>query len=519
VAGFETQWRRAGGPMSGMTTRVCRLPTLTQRFTQPETNTATESMPTGDVVKANLLTFDHNDAGNAQRLVALHGRDLRYCHAMKKWLVWDGRRWMVDETGLARKRAKATMAEFIRQAVDQSDKNNAAKTYAINSLNENRITAMLASAECEIPITPAELDTHPYLLNCKKGTLDLKTGELQAHQREDFITKLVHLDYNPNARCDLFLRSINRMMGDGPDASDGERERADRLVEYLQKAFGYSLSGDVAEKAVFCFFGSGNNGKTTLLEIIRYVISEYATQVLIDSLMVRAHGETNNSMADLADLRGCRFVTTSEAEEGQRLAEGKLKYLSAGMGKVKTCRKYENHIEFLATHKLFLDANHKPIIRGTDKAIWNRIKTIPFTVTIPPDEMDKGLLVKLKAEAEGILAWMVEGFLRWMKEGLGDPPEVTEAGATWRDEMDPLRDFLADSCDLHPDAFCQVTELRQAYERWAEANGEKYPLQRTKFIERLEQLGCTRVQHRFEKGSPERGWRGISLKTCSSEGV
>ena len=457
-----------------------------------------------------LLSFGLHDAGNAQRLVALHGLDLRYCHAMKKWLVWDGRRWMVDETGQVRKRAKATMAEFIRQAVQQEKSN--AKDFAVASLNENRITALLASAECEIPIAPAQLDTYPFLLNCKNGTLDLKTGELREHRREDYVTKLVHFDYDPDTRCDLFLRSIHRMMGDGPDASDPERERSDRMVEYLQKAFGYALSGDVSEKIVFCFFGGGNNGKTTLLEIIRYVIWEYAAQVLIDSLMVRAHGETNNSMADLADLRGCRFVTTSEAEEGQRLNEGKLKYLSAGMGKIKTCRKYENPIEFLATHKLFMDANHKPIIRGTEQAVWNRLKTVVFSVTLPQDEIDKGLLDKLKAEAPGILTWMVTGFQKMMADGLGDPPEVAEAGEAWRDEMDPLKDFLADCCELAPECYCHVTQLRQAYERWANDNGERFPLSRTRFNDRLEKLGCTQTQHRFEGGHhPERAWKGIKL--------
>src|ERR1700693_3784585 len=114
--------------------------------------------------------------------------------------------------------------------------------------------------------------------------------------------------------------------------------------------------------------------------------------------------ENNNSQADLADLRGARFVVTSETEEGQRLAEGKLKRITQGMGKIKATRKYENPIEFPETHKLWIDANHRPVIRGTDAAIWNRLYTVPFTVTIPPEEIDRTLLSKLLQEAEGVLA-------------------------------------------------------------------------------------------------------------------
>jgi len=308
------------------------------------------------------------------------------------------------------------------------------------------------------------------------------------------------------------MRFLYRIMGDGPDSSDKERERSDRLVDYLQKCFGYALSGDVSEKVVFCFFGAGNNGKTTLLEIIRFVLAEYSTQVLIDSLMTHHSRESNASLADLADLRGARFVITSEAEQGQRLAVGKLKYLTQGMGEIKTCRKYENPIKFPATHKLFLDANHEPIIRGAEEALWNRLKPIPFTVTIPPEEIDKSLLQKMMIEAEGILAWMVQGFLRWMREGLGDPPEVAEASAAWQSESDRFPAFLEERCILDPTdskIWIAATVLWGAYRNWCEANVEKHTLAKTDFDERLEKLGCRRRQR--EDGTV-RAWIGIRLQ-------
>ena len=335
----------------------------------------------------------YTDTGNAERLVALHGRDLRFCTESKKWLVWDGRRWNAEHGRRVKVLAKRTIRKLYDQAADIENKDvrQAAERHARNSESAKAINAMLACAEYEegMPVSAGELDQNRYLLNCRNGTLDLADGCLRKHARENLITKLVHFDYRPGAKCPRFIQFLHRIMDGGPHASDDSLARSNRLVGYLQKCFGYALTADVSEKAVFCFFGSGNNGKTTLLEIIRFVLAEYSTQVLIDSLMVHHSRESNASLADLADLRGARFVTTSEAEEGQRLAVGKLKYLTQGMGTIKTCRKYENPIHFPATHKLFLDANHKPVIRGAEKAVCNRLKLVPFTVIIPTEEMTR----------------------------------------------------------------------------------------------------------------------------------
>ena len=160
------------------------------------------------------------------------------------------------------------------------------------------------------------------------------------------------------------------------------------------------------------------------------------------------------------------------------------------MGEIKTCRKYENPIKFTATHKLFLDANHKPIIRGAEKAVWNRLKPVPFTVTISTKEMDKGLLGKLKCEAEGILAWMIDGCRLWMEQGLGDPPEIAEASAAWQAESDRFPAFLEEVCVMAPDAWAPVARLWPAYHHWCDSNNERSRLSKTEFDEKLAELGC-----------------------------
>jgi P4 family phage/plasmid primase-like protien len=462
-----------------------------------------------------LLHQPYTDSGNAERLVALYGRDIRFCPEMKKWLFWDGKRWNTGDTRRVKMLAKRAMRLMYAQAAEMADSNpskaeikKAAERHARASESAKSINAMLSCAEYEdgISVSANDLDQSAFLLNFLDCTFDLKAFEKRPHCREDLITKLVHFNYNPAAPCRLFLEFLHKIMGSG--------ERAARMIGYLHKCIGSALTGDVSEKAVFCFFdtkGNGNNGKTTLLEIVRFVIEEYSAQILIDSLMAHHSRESSASLSDLADLRGNRYVTTSESEEGQRLAVGKLKYLTAGMGKIKTCRKYENPITFPATHKLFIDSNHRPVIRGAEKAVWNRLKPIPFTVTISPNEMDKGLLEKLKGEAEGILAWLVEGCRRWLKEGLGDPPsEVTEASAAWQAESDRFSVFLEDRCTLAAEAWAPTSQLWPAYQNWCEANAEKFILAKSSFDERLQALGCR--QRKRENGTV-RVWMGIRFRT------
>ena len=268
-----------------------------------------------------LLSQGFHDSGNAQRLVELFGHDLRYCPEYKKWLVWSGRRWTIDQVGEIKKKAKAAMAAFLGQAI-RADHEGAEK-FAKASLNAYRIKALCDLAEPEMAIRAEELDRHPFLLNVMNGTIELDNGRLREHRREDYLTKLVHFNYRPEAKCDRFIGFINEVMGASLESSEAELRRTDLLVGYLQKSFGYAGTGSVREKVVFCFFGNGNNGKTTLLEAVRHVLSEYSQQILIDTLMTHFQRETNASLADLADLKGTRrFVSTSEGEEDSDLPSG-----------------------------------------------------------------------------------------------------------------------------------------------------------------------------------------------------
>jgi putative DNA primase/helicase len=503
-------WIEAGGNRDRLIKIVAAAPVF--ELPRPSsTNTPVSSPESVPLAEYPLLQQLRNDTGNGDRLILSFGDRLRYCPPFKKWLAWDGRRWAVDALGAARRLAKQTMLDYLGQAAAADDKDHQA--FAYGSLNAKRITNLLTMAECELVITPDKLDTHPFLLNFLNGVLDLESGAFQPHNPELFITKLVRYKYNPQAVCPLFLSFIARIMGNHPDASKADLDRADRMVAYLQRAFGYSLTGTTEEKAVFVPFGSGNNGKTTLLSTFLHLLEEYAVLLQVDTLMVRQ--ESNNTQADLADLRGARFVMTSETEEGQRLSQGKLKRITQGMGKIKATRKYENPIEFSETHKLWMDTNSKPVIRAVDdQATFNRLHPIPFTVTIPKDEIDKELPRKLLAEAEGILAWAVEGAIEWRRNGLGKPPEVTAANDDWKAENDQLGRFIDDRCVVAEPFSGKARQLYMCYREWATEAGET-PITETLFGRRLTARGFSKVDRKY--GAVYIGIAGRATEGVSEE--
>ena len=453
-----------------------------------------------------LIPFHFADAGNADRLVMLHGADLRYCFAFKKWLTWDNKRWAVDEAGRALKRAKQTMVEFLRQAADASNK--AAESFARGSLDASSLKAMVMLAQMDLPITPAELDRDVSLLNFLNGTVDLKTGRLRPHHRGDLITKIVHHQYRPEAKCPRLLAFLGEIMGGGADAGESDLQRADELIAFLKAALGCSITGEVREKVVFFACGAGDNGKTTLLSAVRDLIRDYAVTIGLDVLT--AKDDTNNVQAARAALLGVRFVTSSETEEGQRLSAAKIKRVCQGPGgEIEACRKYENPFTFPETHKLWVDANHKPELPASDAALWSRLRMVPFTVTIPRERQDGELRAKLLAEGEGFLAWLVGGAKEWYANGLPESKAVTDATKAWQKELDRLRVFLDEYTERsdHPQAWLYNKALYEAYKSWCEGNGERY-LAHKRFSEQMEAMKY-RKGERKEQGNV---WLGIRFR-------
>jgi putative DNA primase/helicase len=281
------------------------------------------------------------------------------------------------------------------------------------------------------------------------------------------------------------------------------------LIGFLQRAVGYSLTGDTSERVLFILYGTGANGKTTLLETIRYALGDYALRTPVITLMSRRGDAVPN---DVARLKGARLVSASEFEEGRRLAEGLVKDLTGG-DTVSARFMRAEWFDFKPECKVWLGTNHKPLIRGSDNAIWDRIRLIPFNVRIPEQEQDKHLAQKLQLEAAGILAWAVQGCLQWQESGLDNPSEVSDATQTYRNEMDILADFIEDCCVENPKAEVTVKALHQAFVEWCDRNGEK-PMTKTKLGLRLKEKGFTPGR---QTGSTARVWKGIGLLSQGAE--
>lgn len=444
--------------------------------------------------QATTRHLHQTDLGNAERLVSRHGAGLRYCHPWRRWLAWDGRRWAIDDTGEIRRRAKDTTRAIYAEASQLADENarKSRAKWAMGSENRARLDAMiyLAQAETGIPVIPDELDADPSLLTVNNGTLDLRTGMLRPHDPADFITKLAPVDYDPEAEAPIWTAFLNRIMADN-----------ETLIAFLQRAVGYSLTGDVGERVLFFLYGCGANGKSTFLEAIRAMAGDYGLRTPTETLMIKRHGAIPN---DVARLKGARLVTAAESDEGKRLAEAVIKDLTGGDTIAARFMRAE-WFDFRPQCKIWLATNHKPEVRGTDKAIWDRIRLVPFEVIIPEAEQDKRLVEKLKKELGGILAWAVRGALEWYKHGLGIPAEVTAATAGYREEMDTLGAFMVDRCVLKPTAQGTAKALYNAYKSWCEGNGERLISKRA-FGLRLAERGFKR----YSDGRA-RSWIGIGL--------
>jgi putative DNA primase/helicase len=418
------------------------------------------------------------DTSNAERFARQHKDSVRFWHGRNKWLLWTGNHWAEDQYGGTAELAKKTARSIYHEAAALPDKEAAQMgRWAERSLNREKVNALmdLAKTDERIRITTDRLDCDPWLLNFMNGTVDLRTGNLRPHRREDYITKLVRCDYIPNLigpRWSLFL----------------QQTFGEELANVVQKAIGYAISGITSEKVMFLLWGPTDSGKTTFLASLREVFIDYSSLIQIETLMW-SKNQDNNSSADLADLRGARLAITSETEEDQRLREAKLKRITQGMGDIKTTRKYENPITFPETHKLWMDCNHQPVVRGCDDAIWNRLIPIPCTHKLADAERDPDLNAKLIREREAIVSWAVAGAMRWHKEGLGRPEIVEQARSEWRERMDVMGEFLSECCVEQEAASAESFELYRAYKEWSEKQGHAHPMTATAFGLRLGERG------------------------------
>lgn len=442
------------------------------------------------------------DQGNAERLALAHGDDLRYVVGMG-WHVWDGRRFKRDTTGEIVRRQVATIRALYAEAesIDNEERRKAIAKHALASEAEPRIRRAIALAQHlqQLVAHPDDFDAEPYALNALNGIIDLRTGTLRPHDRTRLCSKIAGAEYDPAAIHPVFERFLATTF-------DGDQE----MESFVQRVAGLTLVGQVVEQRLFFLHGPGATGKSTLLAALKSTHGEYAVAADFDTFIARR--DTGGARSDIARLAGARMVIGVEVDDGQRLAEAAIKQLTGG-DTITARFLYGDYFEYTLRFTALLAANRRPSVDANDDAMWRRITQIPFTHVVPPHKRDPEVLRTLADNPDAraaVLAWAVRGCLEWQDHGLNTPATVTSYTEQYRQENDPLATWLADFCQIAPPAIEPARALRDSYEEWALANGER-PVSAKKFAAALRGHGL-----QDDKGTRGvRIWRGISLRGMS----
>ncbi|MCW3038840.1 MAG: ATPase [Solirubrobacterales bacterium] len=442
--------------------------------------------------------MDPTDAGNARRLAAVAGDDLRAVTGTG-WVAWDGTRWAPDdvEATTAMRWALKTVASIrdedtaLRAAGADDAALRARYRHHLNSQNRPRLDAMLHLARVAMQVHPDDLDANPDLLNTPAGTVHLPTGEIHPPCREDFITRSTNVAPRPGDTpvWDAFLRKVL------PDPD---------LRAYVQREAGYCLTGHTHEQTFHVLHGAGANGKSVFERTLKHVCGEYATSAAAETFMVSRRGG-GDTRSDLVRLRGARLVSFSETSDGLRFDDRLIKEVTGGEA-ITARALYAAEVTFTPRFKLHASCNGLPRFDGADFAMRRRLRVVPFGVQIPESEQDPQLAARLAAEAPGILAWAIEGAARWYTDGLGTCAAVEEASAASADDMDPIGLFLADRCHRSPNAFTPSASIATAYSEWADANRQP-DLGAKKIGDGLARHGLVGV-----RSGGQRGWKGLELR-------
>jgi len=454
-----------------------------------------------DAVADPLPAEPWTEYGYARRLIHVYGDRLRYVPAWRQWLVWSGCRWAADTTGQSARWQKAIARRITTDAMAITDREQ--RRSALNTARRGESAAgvagalTLASTEQGIAVTPDDLDPDPYLINCRNGTLDLRTCELRTHDPANMITKLAGAAYDPGAAGTAWTRFLDRVQ---PDPA---------MRSYLSRLVGHALEGRVSEHVLPIFWGDGANGKGTFVGAVLAALGEYADAADPDLLTARTF---DAHPAGVADLFGLRLAVLHETDAGRRLAEGTVKRLTGG-DRIKARRMRENFWSFDPSHTFAVLTNHKPRVSGTDEGIWRRLRLVPWPVVVPAEERDEALGDRLALEADAVLAWVVAGYRDWRGQGLADPDAVTVATRSYRDESDALGRFVDECCLTMAGCRVRSSELYATWSKWCASEGED-PGSQKAFSGRMQVRG-----YQTERTRLGAMWLGVGLASDSEDAL
>lgn len=414
--------------------------------------------------------FSYDDMGNTERFLYTFKENVLYSYVNKCWYYWNNKYWTEDTLGKIHSMADYVANNIYKEPLYVSDPNDEklieearkALTKHVKYTRQFKGKSnMIQDVQHHVSIEQSVFDKDGNLFNTHNGFLDLNTGILTPHEfgKNKYFTRISNTEYQPSALCPIWEQFLDEIF-------EGNKE----LINYLQRAVGYSLSSSTTEQVMFILLGNGKNGKSVLLNVLHEVLGSYAMNIQPQTLAIKSGGQSANQ--DVARLKGARFVTTTEPNQGMKFDEGTIKQITGG-DTVTARFLYGKEFEFKPEFKIWMATNHKPIITGTDNGIWRRMVLIPFNYTIPDDKVDKKLTFKLKEELPGILNWCLEGYIKWRQNGLDDEPEIIkEQRAEYREEMDIIQRFINDCCIVDSERKESFSDLWDEFNWWAIQNKE-----------------------------------------------
>ncbi|WP_237222669.1 phage/plasmid primase, P4 family [Rothia nasimurium] len=439
-----------------------------------------------------------SDYGNALRLIAAHGNTIRYNYDRGRWYHFNQGHWAQQpKSGGAVREAVKNIASRLPEN-DQPD-----KEWKKRSLSAVGTTNTLTQAETDPHLAvPADaFDNHPWEINTPGGIVNLKTGQLEPHNPERMHTKLTKYSPNPNADQTVWQTFLNQTFPNDP-----------QMIGYIKRLAGYSIIGKVREHILPFAYGSGGNGKSVFMDTIAGVLGDYAASAPNEFLMARKYQQHST---EIARLTGQRWVNCHEVNEHDKFDEAKVKLLTGG-DRLTARFMRQDDFEFTPTHHLWLTGNFWPTVESGGDGFWRRLRIIPFTHTVPPEERIPDLQgILLREHGEAIMTWLVEGAVEYLKDGLQEPESVLAATRTYEESQDTVSRFLEDEATLYPgNPNCKstVSDVRREYEAWCRVEGEE-PLKGRAFTRQLERAGVL-VGRNAPKGTKgARMFGGIKLNS------
>lgn len=444
------------------------------------------------------------DISNAKLFCEMFKDQACYSKDFGGWYIYNGKVWQRDKNSEIKNFAVETY-ERLRKYLAEYDINNrhgleAYSRHVKVSGNNGRLNAMLSCAEAFMGVSLDKFDSNLELFNFNNGTMNLKTFKFQPFDPTDFLTKISPIDYIPEAQCPLWLKFLDEVFL-------GNKSN----IEFIQRAVGYSMTSSIKEHCMFILYGSGRNGKTTLISTIAKIFGTYTVNILPDSIMQKKNEGIPN---DIARLKGPRLVTVSENKENVTLEEALIKRLTGG--DIISARFLNKEwFDFYPIFKIFLYTNKKPNIHGTDPGIWSRIRMIPMELNLPIEKRDQMLLEKLEKELPGILIWALQGCWEWQTHGLQTPKDIVDATVNYQNEEDDIGQFIVDHCVIDEKGYIPVEIFKVMFKQ---ING--YHKSQKTIAEYMRRKGYLKIDNRVKlpNGEQVRAYAGIRMRDRNTTG-